>query len=80
MSFIFLLLKFFESLAVFRLLPNLQKKEPTGKKGRLWQDLQTEAWETQNTSDVLTAIKYTTKAIVCKPLFRFFVTKNIVYF
>ena len=42
--------------------------------------LANEAFEPENTSDELSAIKYNTKDTVCKYLFRFFVTKNIVYF
>ena len=39
--------------------------------------LANEAFEPENTSDELSAIKYNTKQRICKPLFRFFVTKNI---
>ena len=37
--------------------------------------LANEAFEPENTSDELSAIKYNTKEGICKPLFRFFVTK-----
>lgn len=38
--------------------------------------LANEALEPENTSDELSAIKYNTKEAICKPLFRFFVTKK----